>query len=126
MNSLLELGKDSPWANVTGHQETVVDTIDSYCDRSSITHIDILKSDTQGFDYEVLRGAQGMFAQHRIRLVYMEVIFSQMYKELPRFDEIYRFLSERGLHLVSFYIMHYYDNRASWTDALFVDPEYQC
>jgi FkbM family methyltransferase len=124
MSSFLELGKDA-WGTVTERREVEVDTVDAYCGRTAVTHIDILKSDTQGFDFEVLKGARGMFGEHRIHLVFFEVTFCEMYKGLPRFDEIYRLLAEQGLVLVSFYAMEYRDNRAGWTDALFVDPAYR-
>jgi FkbM family methyltransferase len=124
MSSFLELGKDA-WGTVTERREVEVDTVDDYCGRTTVTHIDILKSDTQGFDFEVLKGAKRMFGEHRIHLVFFEVTFCEMYKDLPRFDEIYRFLMEQGLVLVSFYAMEYKDKKAGWTDALFVDPAYR-
>lgn len=124
MSSFLELGKDA-WGTVAERREVEVDTIDAYCDRTAVTHIDILKSDTQGFDFEVLKGAKRLLGEHRIHLVFFEVTFCELYKDLPRFDEIYRFLIEQGLVLVSFYEMEYKHNRAGWTDALFVDPAYR-
>lgn len=123
MSSFLEPGRDC-WGSVRGRREVDVDTVDSYCSRTSVGQIDILKTDTQGFDYEVLKGARRMFGEHRINLVYLEIIFNQMYRELPRFDDLYRLLSDQGLVLVCIYAMQYQDNRASWTDALFVDPEF--
>ncbi len=124
MSSFLEPGKDA-WGTVVGRQEIDVDTVDDYCGRRGIPSIHILKSDTQGFDLEVLKGASGMLDRHRIHLIYMEIIFSRMYKDLPPFDEIYRFLSDHSMHLVAFYAMAYQNNRAGWADALFVDPEYR-
>jgi hypothetical protein len=124
MSSFLELGKES-WGTVTARREVEVDTVDDYCSGASVTHIDILKSDTQGFDFEVLRGAKAMLGEHRIHLVFIEIMFCEMYKNLPRFDEVFRFLLDRGLELVSFYTMEYRDNKAGWTDALFIDPAYR-
>jgi len=124
MSSFLEPGQDS-WGTVTGRREVELDTVDHYCQSSAVSHVDILKVDTQGFDFEVVRGAAGMFGRHRIHLVYMEIIFSRMYKDLPPFDEVYRFLTGQGLALVSFYTMHFQHNRAAWTDAMFVDPEFK-
>lgn len=124
MSSFLEPDQDA-WGSVTSRRELSIDTIDAVCARNAIAHIDILKTDTQGFDLEVFRGAQEMFGAHRIHLVYTEIIFSRMYKDLPRFDEIYGFLADRGLALVSIYSMHYQNRRAGWSDALFIDPQYQ-
>ena len=80
-----------------------ITTIDDYCTQHGVERIDILKSDTQGFDLEVLKGASGLFAQYRIHLIYLEIIFGKLYKNSARLDEIYSFLSERGFDLVSFY-----------------------
>lgn len=91
MSSFLDLGKDG-WGSVARRVEVEVDTVDEYCGRAAIPHIDILKSDTQGYDLEVLRGANEMLAAGKIDLVYLELTFSDMYKGLPRFDEIHRFL----------------------------------
>jgi hypothetical protein len=78
-----------------------------------------LKSDTQGYDLEVLRGASRMLSEKRIALIYLEVTFSRIYQGSPRFDEVYGFLADHGMALVSFYDMIYQHKLLSWTDALF-------
>jgi hypothetical protein len=55
-----------------------------------------------------------------IHLIMTEVIFSQMYEGLPRFDETYAFLADRGFVFVAFYDFYCQRDRASWTDALFI------
>jgi FkbM family methyltransferase len=119
MSSLLEPGIDC-WGEIRGRYDVEVDTVDDYCAARGIARIDILKSDTQGFDLEVLKGAEAMLRKGAIRLIYMEINFAEMYKGLPPIDEIYRFLADRGFHLVAFYDFWYQRNRASWTDALFM------
>ncbi len=118
MSSLLELGPDS-WGTVKQKTAVTVGTLDEYCIENAVERIDILKVDTQGFDLEVLRGGEDMLRQGRIGFVLMEIIFCDMYKEQPSLDEIYRFLTERGFSLVSFYEFHYQNDRAGWCDALF-------
>jgi FkbM family methyltransferase len=120
MSSFLEPGKDA-WGSVVQRRAIELDTVDDYCDRAGIEHIDILKSDTQGYDLEVLRGADRMLREQRIDLIYLELIFSKMYLGTPRFDEIYAFLADHGMSLVSFYQMNYQHNLLSWTDALFAN-----
>ncbi len=68
MSSFLEPGQDC-WGSVKQRLSIKLDTIDEYCERAGIQHIDVLKSDTQGFELEVLRGASRMFEQKRIRLI---------------------------------------------------------
>jgi FkbM family methyltransferase len=124
MSSFLEPSVES-WGKVKERCQVEVRTLDDYCAEQGLTHIDVLKLDTQGFDLEVIRGSQELIEQQGIHLLYMEMTFSDMYKGLPRLDEIYRLLSDHGFFLVSFYSFYYQHDRASWTDALFVNPEYQ-
>jgi hypothetical protein len=75
----------------------------------------------QGYDFEVLKGADGMMKDGRVGLVFIEIIFSRLYEGLPRFDAIYGFLADRGFRLVTFYDIQYDNNNlASWADALFI------
>jgi hypothetical protein len=124
MSSFLEPGA-APWGEVKGRVEVDVVTIDEYCEQHGITHIDVLKSDTQGFDLEVVRGADSMLSESRVHLVFCEINFNEAYAELPRLDEIYAALHDRGLRLVSFYNFHYLPDRVSWADALFIAPGYR-
>ncbi len=121
MSSFLELGP-AGWGSVKERRPVEVDTLDGYCEREGVSHIDILKLDTQGFDLEVLKGGEGLIREGRVHLLFMEVIFSEMYKGLPSFDEVYRFVTERGFRLVSFYDFYYQKRMAGWADALFVNP----
>ncbi|HEY6137805.1 MAG TPA: FkbM family methyltransferase [Thermoanaerobaculia bacterium] len=119
MSSFLEPSVDA-WGEIADRYPVDVTTVDSYCAAHGIERIDILKSDTQGLDLDVLRGAQRMIDSGAIGLVFMEITFSDMYKGSPRFDEIYAFLADRRFALVSFYDFYYQRGRAGWTDALFM------
>ena len=123
MSSFLEPGQEC-WGSIKQRSQLRLDTIDEYCARVGVKHIDVLKSDTQGFELEVLRGASGMIEHRRIQLIYLEIIFSAMYKGLPGADEIFKLLFDRGFRVVSFYEMHHRNGLLSWTDVLFVDPAY--
>jgi FkbM family methyltransferase len=103
-----------------------VRTVDDYCAKNGISCIDILKSDTQGFDLQVLKGAKHLLMRQRIHLVYMEITFCEMYKNSPKLSEIYGFLMDHGFSLVSFYKFYYQNWRAGWTDALFINPRFVC
>ena len=49
MSSLLPLGPDG-WGEIKAQREVEVSTVDTYCQEHAIRSIDLLKSDTQGFD----------------------------------------------------------------------------
>jgi FkbM family methyltransferase len=121
MSSLLEPSV-ACWGTVQERRDIAVRTLDEYCVENDIRAIDILKSDTQGFDLEVIKGAGDLLSRNAVHLIYMEVILSDMYKGLPSVEEIYTFLTEHGFNLVSFYQYHYQHPKAAWTDALFVNP----
>lgn len=123
MSSFLRPGKDVPDkpSQILPVQLT---TVDEYCQRQRIAAIDILKSDTQGYDFEVLRGARAMLENRAVHLIYMEIILGNLYEGLPRLDEIISFLADRDYELVAFYRFQFLHDRASWTDALFMNPEF--
>jgi FkbM family methyltransferase len=123
MTSLMEPGVDCT-GSTRAVREVEVKTLADYCQQREISHIDILKSDTQGFDLNVLKGGARLLELRRIHMIYLEVSFCAMYKGAPRFDEIYAYLLDHGFHLVSFYGMLYRNNRAKETDALFINPSF--
>jgi FkbM family methyltransferase len=47
-------------------------TIDAFCREAEVERIDLLKVDTEGFDLFVLRGAERMLREGRVRFVYVE------------------------------------------------------
>jgi FkbM family methyltransferase len=99
--------------------EVPVITLDDYCSESGIEWVDLLKSDTQGYDLEVLKGADRLLRDGRIRLVYTEVIFSRLYENMATLDVLYRYLTDRGMRLVRLYNYEMDDGVAGWCDALF-------
>ncbi len=99
-------------------------TLDNYCVEKTIPYINLLKSDTQGYDLEVLRGGEALLGSNRIQMVLIEIIFSDMYQGIPSLDEIFRFLLDRNFIFVSFYNFNYQNNVAGWCDALFINPKF--
>jgi FkbM family methyltransferase len=47
-------------------------TLDKFCTEQRIKKIDVLKIDTEGFDYEVLKGASSMLTRKAIKFIYFE------------------------------------------------------
>jgi FkbM family methyltransferase len=124
MSSFLTPG-ETTWGEIVRSTEVPITTLDQFAKEKGIDFIHILKSDTQGYDFEVLKGASGLLGNQKIGFVHFEFIFSNMYANLPPFEEIFSFLSERGYRLVSFYDICYQNNVASWMDALFVSAKFK-
>ncbi|MBN1561074.1 FkbM family methyltransferase [candidate division KSB1 bacterium] len=57
----------------------------------------LLKLDVQGYEIEVLKGAEELLKY--IRCIYSEVCFNKLYEEQPLFDDIIDFLRKRGFHI---------------------------
>ena len=123
MSSFLQPGTEC-WGEIAEETSTDIVSVDSYCEEHEIDKIDVLKTDTQGFDFEVIKGADRMMQQARIQLIFTEVIFNDQYEGQPEFDEMYRYLVDRGYRLVSFYEFFFRNKRAAFTDAMFVHPDY--
>jgi FkbM family methyltransferase len=49
-----------------------VTTIDSYCQSIGISHIDLLKIDAEGHDFNVMLGTRAMLESHRIEVIQFE------------------------------------------------------
>jgi FkbM family methyltransferase len=123
MSSFLTPGATC-WGKVVRSTDVPVVTLDSFAATHGIEFVHLLKSDTQGYDFEVFKGAAELMRQNRIGMIYFEFIFSDMYASLPRFDEVFRFLIDRRFALVSFYDFHFQNDLASWTDALFINSDF--
>jgi FkbM family methyltransferase len=118
MSSFLEIGT-AGWGEIVKETEVKTTTVDQYCREKNIPYISLLKSDTQGYELEVLKGCSEMFQNHQIEMILIEMNFSELYKGQPTFDELYRFLIDRGFRLVAFYEFRYQNNLAGWTNGLF-------
>jgi FkbM family methyltransferase len=53
-------------------EEVSTDTIDNYCETNNISHIDIIKIDTEGHDMEVLLGAKKMLSLSAVDFIQYE------------------------------------------------------
>ena len=97
-----------------------VETVDAYCADRGVSSIDLLKIDTEGYDLEVLRGAERMLSDGRVGLVLVEIIFRPYYIDMAEPEALYRRLRDHGFCLVSIYEWLYSDDGfANAADALF-------
>ena len=90
----------------TGTEEVRVLTLDEFADGHGIEHIDLLKTDTEGYDAEVLAGARRMLERKRIDFVFVEVNFAKDDAGHSNFDPIAALLGKHGYQPVGFYDVH--------------------
>jgi FkbM family methyltransferase len=78
-------------------------TLDSFCRREAIRGIDVLKTDTEGADLAVLRGAEGMLAGGSISFVYTEFFHFYGGKHGTSLQQVAEFLRPFGFHFIATY-----------------------
>ena len=136
-NSYIETGKSSFYklnldtefikykANVWGvDQKEYLDstyqkeikTIDNYCEQNNIKKIDFLKIDTQGYEENVINGANKMIKNNLIDVIQLELIFSSVYQKNINIYDIEKILIPNGYKL--FGTSHY--------GNLLTDQNWQC
>jgi len=68
---------------------TRVSTVDRFCQENSIARIDIMKIDVEGFELEVLLGAQGMLVNGKISVIQLERHADDMRKDdYPKINKL--------------------------------------
>jgi FkbM family methyltransferase len=125
MSSLLKRAFGS--AKIVNNYDVNVLTVDGYCQLNNIPHINLLKSDTEGYELHVLKGASNMIKSNKVGFVLVEIFFHENYLGQDDFGEIYTFLNKQGFRFIRFYEMDCSENGIpSRTDALFFNPEFKC
>jgi FkbM family methyltransferase len=124
LNSFLELTRNpsNPFSavKVKSQKMVQVDTVDNYCRANGIQAVDILKVDTQGFDLEVLKGAEALLATKAISVVLVEVNFMLLYKSQCTAGQLIDWLGSRGYFPLTFYEQVRQKLALSWVTACFV------
>lgn len=121
MSSFLE--KDTAHGNIIHETMADVITIDDYCRQNNIDNIDVLKSDSQGYEYEIFRGASGMMKN--INAIFFEFILANQYKGLPSLGKLFTLLEENNFRLVNFYSVYYENNMLAFGDLMFVNLKFK-
>lgn len=94
--------------------------LDEFFTQMEITEVDLLKSDAQGFDAEVLRSAGKFMTPECVKAVLVEMNFSDFYEGQGPMGELFRDLSAYGYRLSAFYPHRNYEGWLWWADGLFL------
>ncbi len=78
-------------------------TLDSFCAEQNINRIDLLKTDTEGFDLEVLKGAEGMLRARQIQFILTEATFHRDDSYHTSFFSLAEYLYAFGYCFVDLY-----------------------
>ncbi|MEO8622965.1 MAG: FkbM family methyltransferase [bacterium] len=130
----IHLQEDRGWNSLSknvdrglGDVEIRLDTIDRFCREHAVSHINILKTDTEGHDLMVLRGATRMLSEGRIDAIYSEIGFYKEDAGHTYFCDLLTFLQAAGFQFTAMYdiegltyVSHDVEPCYPWANALFV------
>ncbi|MCC6600226.1 MAG: FkbM family methyltransferase [Crocinitomicaceae bacterium] len=77
--------------------------VDDFCRQNGIERINILKTDTEGWDIEILKGSERLMRERKIDFVFSEVGFYEDNVRNTSFEELRKYLSGFGFRLRGFY-----------------------
>ncbi|TLD69265.1 FkbM family methyltransferase [Phragmitibacter flavus] len=122
LNSFLQIDEAGPKAShqSIGTEKVKVMRLDQFAEDEGVAHIDLLKLDTQGFELAVLRGADRLLCDGRVKAILLELNFDALYQGQCRATEVMDFLQSRGYQLVDFYQKARRGHPLSWCNGLFV------
>ncbi len=110
MTVLNSLRDDSMNPAANAREEIIsIDTLDHYCAVHGIVTIDLLKIDTEGFEINVLKGAEQMMQQGKIAFIYCETGFQSSNQRNTYFPVLTEFLAERDYYFFGLYNTDYHD-----------------
>ena len=104
-SSLLEVEQTEAWGKYADQLSRAVTItvpvirLDQFMQQHDIAEIDLLKIDTQGNDFAVLKGAGTAIS--RIKRIILEVQLSPLYKGAASKDQVISYLEARGFRCVS-------------------------
>ncbi|MEO6232646.1 MAG: FkbM family methyltransferase [Ferruginibacter sp.] len=90
--------------------ETIsVTTLDAYCSINNIHKIDLLKIDTEGYEFNVLEGAANLLEKAAISFIYCEVGFMKQNVRNTYFADLTEWLAKKNYYFFGLYQMGNYD-----------------
>ena len=101
---------------ITSRRVPIV-TIDDYCSEQGIDSVYLMKIDVQGFEMNVLRGAEKSlsFIDH----IFVESGIQSLYHDAPNFTDVFRFMKDHDYHLMGMRTWHRGNHVLMETDMLF-------
>ena len=99
-------------------------TVDTLANRFNLDSIDVLKIDTEGYDLEVLKGADSLLEAKIPKVIITEVFFVPYRENQAYFWDIALFLENKGYHFVNLFDTRNTTQGRLYTgNGLWVSPE---
>ena len=112
--------------NSTSSETVNVTTVDDFMQVQKIDRIHFLKSDTEGFEMEVVEGAKKALSDHKIDFIYIEVGFDIADKQHTYFGIVKTTLEKYRYHFSGFFECAHGSNfQLDYANALFTKDGYE-
>jgi len=113
-NSINSLKVTEVNRGIKGAEEITITTLQGYLQQQGIIHIDILKIDVEGFEFEVLEGCAGLL-NTGIKCIYLEVGYVREPTKV-HFSDVETFMETHNFELCGMYETrrHMFDRRRLW------------
>ena len=111
LGSLAQRDLSHVGVEISGREEVLTTTLDSFCEKEKINRIDFLKLDTEGYELAALLGAQRILNGGKVSFIQFEfggtdidtrVFFRDFYKLLNQKYKIYRILKNGLLEIKNY------------------------
>lgn len=120
-NSLVKGQNDIPTYEKVLSETVKVKTIDNFLAEQCICCIDFLKTDTEGYEMEVLKGAEKSIASGKIKMIYIEVGFLKTDLQHNYWLDITQLLEQNNYYFAGLYETVYGLNlKITYANALFI------
>ncbi|MDB4927011.1 FkbM family methyltransferase [Mucilaginibacter sp.] len=113
-NTINSLKITEPHQDIVGSEEITINRLDDFLLEKHLTHIDILKIDVEGFEFEVLNGS-GSLIQSGVKCIYLEVGYEREPTKV-HFSDVEEYMEANNFQLCGIYETrrHFYDRRRLW------------
>lgn len=95
-------------------------TLSDFIKRNKISNIDILKLDTQGTEFDILKSGKFFLKNGYIKLIYVEILNLQTYQNQRNFEEILVLLRRLNFDLYGFFNLSTINGSMRQCDAIFI------
>jgi FkbM family methyltransferase len=103
--------------NLGKFEEIRLDTLDAYCKREGISSIDLLKTDAEGLDLSIIKGAEELIKAGKVSYIMAEVGFSEDNLRNTFFEALRSYLYNYGYKVRGFYDQSNFGNKPYMTCA---------